>query len=128
MCRSVCRLLLSRGQIAGSRRKQALSGDSPRLPQELSYGMSLGLHLSFPTSLAVLAFFFFCHLKIIFVWGEAGGGNLRVFFLQGVEMITQVSGVLISHSHRLIPCQGSCLLGRREFVEGQPGSWALRSC
>lgn len=45
------------------KRKRAWSGDSPQLPQELGYGMSLGLQLSFPTSLAVSAFFFFSHLK-----------------------------------------------------------------
>lgn len=61
--------------LRAGKRKQAWSGDSPRLPQELGYGMSLGLQLSFPTSLAVSAFFFLSSSEIIFVWGEAGGGN-----------------------------------------------------
>ena len=35
-------------------------------------------------------------------------------------MITQVSGILISHSHRFLSCQVRGVSGRRESVEGPP--------
>lgn len=77
------------------RRNWALSGMAPLLSLT-SLGSSLREQpgpVVFLTDFSCCAgffffFFFFPHLEIIFVWGEAGGGNSRVIFLQAVEMIT----------------------------------------
>lgn len=75
-CAGVC-FLLSREQVEGSRPAR---GTLPWAPSGARLWDEPGPAASFPPSLAVLSF-----LICKFVWGETGGGNSRVIFLQAVR-------------------------------------------